>query len=86
MHNVFVTPITYAKYLLSNYRRSTFGFERAGVSTKEDQASQTVLVIDEDGQKGVAAERAGILETATHEFEQAHASLTTLLIDYKRHM
>ncbi|KAJ1148457.1 hypothetical protein NDU88_001292 [Pleurodeles waltl] len=54
--------------------RSTFGFERAGVSTKEDQFSQRGLVIEEDGQTGVAAERAGILDPATHKFEQTHMS------------
>ncbi|KAJ1187426.1 hypothetical protein NDU88_004202 [Pleurodeles waltl] len=57
-------------------RQSTFGFERAGLSTKEDQKheDQTALVIYEDGQTGVAAERAGILDPATHNFEQAHMS------------
>ncbi|KAJ1163704.1 hypothetical protein NDU88_004158 [Pleurodeles waltl] len=70
-------------------RRSTFGFERAGVSTKESQvcrtehvidlngptyASQTVLFIDEDGQTGVAAEKEDILDPATQKFEQAYAS------------
>ncbi|KAJ1205579.1 hypothetical protein NDU88_001007 [Pleurodeles waltl] len=60
-------------------RRSTFGFERAGMSTKEaqkhkDQVPQTVLFIDEGGQTGVAAEREGILDPATQKFEQAYAS------------
>ncbi|KAJ1193859.1 hypothetical protein NDU88_003155 [Pleurodeles waltl] len=53
-------------------RRSTFGFELAG--KRKDQASQTVLFIDEDGQAGVAEERDGTLDPATQKFEQAYAS------------
>ncbi|XP_069089318.1 mutS protein homolog 4 [Pleurodeles waltl] len=61
-----------ADCLTAGEDRSTFGFETADVSTKEDQESQTVLAIDEDGQTRVATDRAGILYPATHKFQQAH--------------